>query len=383
MILGNIVGPEKSLTCVFRFWPVLVISFIWALAATWLVRRIALKFGIVDKPDSLVKTHTEPVAYLGGMGIFAGFAVGIVIAISYLRSEPYFSCSLKWLLGILAGGVIACFVGLVDDISDIKPWQKVLGQVAGGLVQVAVGIRPELDYFVKPFGYEILTFVNILLGFIITMIFVLGATNSLNLLDGIDGLCAGVTAVMAFGMLGLAMLTESQSYADLGNPVRIIIALAVLGSVCGFWPFNKNPAKIFMGDAGSLFLGFVMAALMMLFAAEGPKWCLCSIMIFGLPILDTAVAFARRWLNKRPLFVSDRGHIYDQMMDRGMPLNKTVEACCTLAGVYVLIGLVISQIKMRNALMVCMVVLIISGVVVWKKGFLKMEGLRGATQKEE
>ena len=137
-----------------------------------------------------------------------------------------------------------------------------------------------------------------------------------------------------------------------------------------------------MGDAGSLFLGFTMAALMMLFAAAGPKWCLCSIMIFGLPILDTAVAFARRWLNKRPLFVADRGHIYDQMMDRGMPLNKTVAACCTLAGVYVLIGLVMSQMEVRHALMVCIVVLIISGVVVWKKGFLKMEGLRGAIQKD-
>jgi UDP-GlcNAc:undecaprenyl-phosphate GlcNAc-1-phosphate transferase len=137
-----------------------------------------------------------------------------------------------------------------------------------------------------------------------------------------------------------------------------------------------------MGDAGSLFLGFTMAALMMLFAAAGPKWCLCSIMIFGLPILDTAVAFVRRWLNKRPLFVADRGHIYDQMMDRGMPLNKTVAACCTLAGIYVLVGLVISQVEIRFALMVCMVVLIISGAVVWRKGFLKMEGLRGAIQKD-
>ena len=368
--------------CVLRFWPVLFISFIWALAATWLVRRIALKFGVVDEPDDLVKTHTEPVAYLGGIGIFAGFAAGIVTAILYLRSEPYFGSGLKWLSGILAGGTIACFVGLVDDISDIKPWQKVLGQVAGGLVLIAVGIRPELDYFAKPFGYQIPASVNILLSFVITMIFVLGATNSLNLLDGIDGLCAAVSAVIVFGMVGLAMVLESQSPPDLGNHVRIVVALAVLSSVCGFLPFNKHPAKIFMGDAGSLFLGFTMAALMMLFAAAGPKWCLCSIMIFGLPILDTAVAFARRWLNKRPLFVADRGHIYDQMMDRRMSLKRTVTVCCCLAGVYVLIGLIISRMRTRYALMVCVVVLIISGVVVWKKGFLKMEGLRGAIQKD-
>jgi UDP-GlcNAc:undecaprenyl-phosphate GlcNAc-1-phosphate transferase len=378
MILGNIVGPEKSLTCVFRFWPVLVVSFVSTLVATWLCRKIALKFGIVDKPDSLVKTHTEPVAYLGGMGIFAGFAAGIVTAILYLCSEPYFGCSLKWLLGILAGGVIACFIGLVDDISDIKPWQKILGQVLAGSALVAAGIRPEPDYFTNSFGYQVPASVNIFVGFIITMIFVLGATNSLNLLDGIDGLCASVTAVIAFGMLGLALLAEVQTTACFGNPVRIIIALAVLGSICGFWPLNKNPARIFMGDSGSLFLGFVMAGLMMLFAAAGLKWCLCSIMIFGLPILDTAVAFARRRFNKRPLFVADRGHIYDQMMDRGMSLNKTVAVCCGLAGVYVLIGLVMSRMTLRYALIVSAAVLIISGVVVWRKGYLKMEGLRGA-----
>jgi UDP-GlcNAc:undecaprenyl-phosphate GlcNAc-1-phosphate transferase len=383
MILGNIVGPEKSLTCVFRFWPVLLTSFVCALATTWLVKKMALKLGIVDEPDDLVKTHTEPVAYLGGVGIFAGFAVGTVAAILYLRSEAYFGYSLKWLLGILAGGAIACFIGLVDDISDIKPWQKVLGQVAGGLVLVAVGIKPDLDYFAKPFGYQIPASLNILLGFIITMIFVLGATNSLNLLDGIDGLCAGVTVVTALGMLGLAMLAESQDVLDFGDPVRIIVALAALGTTSGFWPFNKKPAKIFMGDAGSLFLGFVMAALMMLFAATGPKWCLCSIMIFGLPILDTAVAFARRWLNKRPVFVPDRGHIYDQMMDRGMSLNKTVAVCCTLSGVYVLVGLVISQMRTRYAFVVCVAVFIVSAVVVWRKGYLKMEGLRGAIQAEE
>jgi UDP-GlcNAc:undecaprenyl-phosphate GlcNAc-1-phosphate transferase len=215
------------------------------------------------------------------------------------------------------------------------------------------------------------------------MIFVLGATNSLNLLDGIDGLCAAVSAVIVFGMVGLAMVLESQSPPDLGNPARIVVALAVLGSICGFLPFNKHPAKIFMGDAGSLFLGFTMAALMMLFAAAGPKWCLCSIMIFGLPILDTAVAFARRWLNKRPLFVADRGHIYDQMMDRRMSLKRTVMTCYCLAGMYGFVGIVMSQMKLIYSLAVFVGVIVISGVIVWKKDFLKMEGLRGAIQKED
>ena len=373
MILGVIsdsemfpIGPQLSL--------VLFISFVCSLAGTWLCRKIALRFGIVDKPDEEVKTHAAPVAYLGGIGIFFGCAIGMLAAIIYL----YPSGTVKWLLGILAGGAIMCFVGGLDDIVEIKPWHKVLGQSIGAVVLVAVGIRPALENLTTPLGCQIPPAVETIICFIMAMVFVLGATNSLNLLDGIDGLCASVTAVIAAGMLGLGILADLPRF--FGEPVRIIIALAVLGSVCGFWPFNIKPAKIFMGDAGSLFLGFMMAALMMLFAEAGPKWCLCSIMIFGLPILDTAVAFARRRLNKRPLFVPDRGHIYDQMMDRGMSLNGAVKTCCILAGVYVLIGLVMSRIRMTHALIVCIIVFVLSSVVVWKRGFLKMEGLRGAVR---
>ena len=119
---------------------------------------------------------------------------------------------------------------------------------------------------------------------------------------------------------------------------------------------------------------------MILFTERMGRWSVAAIVIFGLPILDTAVAFARRWFNKRPLFVPDRGHIYDQMMDRGISHNGTVGICCNLAGVYVLTGLVMSQMRMMHALIVCLIVFVVSSIVVWKKGFLKMEGLRGATQ---
>ncbi len=380
MVDGSIIVSEHSLGYAFELWPVLLVSFVCGLGGTWLCRKIALRFGIVDKPDDLVKTHIEPVAYLGGIGIFAGCTIGIIAGIMDLRGNCHFGGAAQWLLGILGGGTIACFVGVLDDILEIKPWHKVLGQSIGAVILVAIGIRLGLDFLTEPFGYQISGAGLAVVSFIFAMVLVLGATNSLNLLDGIDGLCASVTAVIAVGMLGLGMLAESQDILNFPDPVRIIIALAVLGSVCGFLPFNKKPAKIFMGDAGSLFLGFMMAGLMMLFTALGPRWCLCSIMIFGLPILDTAVAFARRWLNKRPLFVPDRGHIYDQMMDRGISLNGTVGICCNLAGVYVLIGLVMSQMRIIHALIVCVVVFAVSSIVVWKKGFLKMEGLRGAVQ---
>jgi UDP-GlcNAc:undecaprenyl-phosphate GlcNAc-1-phosphate transferase len=151
----------------------------------------------------------------------------------------------------------------------------------------------------------------------------------------------------------------------------------------GFLPFNRHPAKIFMGDAGSLLLGFVSATLMISFAEKVPRWWMASIVIFGLPILDTATALVRRLVNKRPLFVSDRGHIYDQLMDRGHSLKKTVVICYLLAGLYAAIGLVMSQIPTRYAVIVYIVAVLISAWTVWTKGFLKMEGLRGAIRQEE
>jgi UDP-GlcNAc:undecaprenyl-phosphate GlcNAc-1-phosphate transferase len=137
-----------------------------------------------------------------------------------------------------------------------------------------------------------------------------------------------------------------------------------------------------MGDAGSMLLGFTVAALMLLFAEGIPRWWMASIVVFGLPILDTAVALARRLLNHRPLFVSDRGHIYDQMIERGIPLRKTVTICYMLAGIYAVIGLVMSQIRTRYAAVVYVFVFAVSGLVVWRKGYLKMEGLRGAIHKK-
>ena len=382
MVIGGMGVLSGTVSSISQFWFVFVISSASGLGGTLLCRKIALKTGIVDKPDDSVKTHTEPVAYLGGVGIFIGFVIGTLTVIFYLRPEPYFADALKLLIGILFAGLIGCLTGAVDDIHDIKPWQKVAGQLASAAILILAGIKPNLGFITEITGWQIHPAVEIPAGFIITLIFVLGATNSLNLLDGLDGLCGGVSIVTALGMLVLAILIKLQGTGDFGSEIRIVVALGLLGSVCGFLPLNLSPAKIFMGDAGSLFLGVIFASLMMLFAAENPLWCLCSIVIFGLPILDTAVAFARRRLNKRPFFVADRGHVYDQMMDRGIPLKRTVWICCGLAGVYGFIGIVMSQMKLIYSLAVFVGVIVISGLIVWKKDFLKMEGLRGAIQKE-
>ena len=381
MIFGDFIGPQRPLSWAFQFWPVLVCSWVVALAATWLCKKIALKLGIVDKPDAFVKTHKEPVAYLGGVGILAGLTVGILAGIVLLKDLETFDKSLRWLLGILAGAGIACFVGLVDDILDIRPWQKFLGQFIAAITLLVVGIYPGLHYTTEYFNVSLSPTMEFTLGVPIVIIFVLGATNSLNLLDGLDGLCGGVTAIITVAMLLLSIHRATWGFSETGDPVRIIVCLGLVGGVLGFLPFNRHPAKIFMGDAGSMLLGFVAAALMILFAEQVPRWWMASIIIFGLPILDTATALVRRFINKKPLFVSDRGHIYDQLIDRGISLKKTVGICYGLAGLYAFIGLAISQIRTRYAVVVYVAVFAISALVIWKKGFLKMEGHRGAIHK--
>ena len=385
-MFNNLIGPERPLSWVLQFWPVLVLSFVSALVATALCKKIALKLGIVDRPDDRVKTHKGTVAYLGGVGILAGATAGVLTGLYYLRAEEHLPTTFIWLFGVLAGGQIACFVGLVDDIFDLKPYQKVLGQVIAALILVAVGIRPSLSFLHTYLGLDISQNVEILLAVPIVILFVVGATNSLNLLDGLDGLCAGVTVIITAALLILAIHLGTWASSRVGgDSVRVILCLALLGAVCGFLPFNRHPAKIFMGDAGSMLLGFFAAALMILFAEKAVRWWMASVVVFGLPILDTAVALVRRLLNGRPLFVSDRGHIYDQMIDRGIPLKRTVAICYALAALYALIGVGLSlrtKIRARYALIIYVLVFVVSGLIVWRKGYLKMEGLRGASRKQ-
>ena len=377
MIFDSYIGPERPISWTFQFWPVLLTSFVFGVIGTWFSKKIALKYNIVDKPNDTVKTHKVPIAYLGGLGILAGFACGIFIGC--LHEDV---CVARWLMSILTGAAIACFVGLIDDVYDLRPSHKMAGQVIASIPLIATGVMPSLNPFLAPFGLSIPSSVEWAIGVPIVIFTVLGATNSLNLLDGLDGLCAGVTSIITIALLFLSVHLATWGWSEVRDPVRMIICLSLVGGTLGFLPFNRAPAKIFMGDAGSMLLGFVVAAIMMLFARAFPRWWLASLVVFGLPILDTAVALARRWLNKRPLFVSDRGHIYDQMIDRGFSLKKTVVVCYILAGVYAFIGVAMSQFKTRYAVLVYIAVVIISALIVWRKGFLKMEGLRGAIKKE-
>jgi UDP-GlcNAc:undecaprenyl-phosphate GlcNAc-1-phosphate transferase len=381
-MLNELVGPRRPLDWSVQFWPVLVFSFACALIATRLCKAIAIRFNIVDEPDDLVKTHKRPVAYLGGIGVLIGFLVGILCGIYLVRSQAVLLKVMPRLFGVIIGAAISCFVGFIDDIFNISPAKKMLGQIIAAIPIMQAGILPDFSEIVRPFGFQISEGVEIAIGIPVVIFFVIGATNSLNLLDGLDGLCGGVTVIITAGMLSLAIQRSTYAFSDQGDMVRVIVCLALMGGVLGFLPFNRYPAKIFMGDAGSMLLGFVVAAMMMMFARQAPRWWIASIVIFGLPIVDTGTALLRRLLNKRPLFVSDRGHIYDQMIDRGIPLKRTVGICYLLAGIYALAGLLTSMLSTPYNLIPFTAIFLVSFLVVWVMGFLKMEGLRGAIHKK-
>ncbi len=397
MIQALIFGDKYTVWEILaNYWPIFPVAFLTSLIATPVCRSVALKLNIVDRPDNKVKTHAQATAYLGGVGIMGGFLVGIFIGFvmlfkygSYVSPEVadqaggYSGKYPSWLLlaGIGLGASVACMVGLLDDILDLRPKQKFIGQALAAAILLVVGIKPDIAATLSACGIHISPTVNMILSVPVVLFFILGATNSLNLLDGLDGLCGGVTAIITTALLLVAISLATWSHSHVADPVRVIVALALVGATLGFLPLNRHPAKIFMGDAGSVLLGFVVGTLMILLLEKVGRWSVASIIIFGLPILDTAVALVRRALNKRPLFVSDRGHIYDQLMDRGHSLTKSVKICYTLAALYALIGLAVLPLRFRYSIIVFVLVFAISGLIVWRKGFLKMKPLNDQQSK--
>lgn len=331
-----------------------LLSFAAGLVATWLSRRLAYSFQIIDRPDNSVKTHSRPIAYLGGVGIWVGFAVGLLLGIG--MSEP--AAGVSWLL---AASFLICLVGLADDIFVLSPNRKIAGQIFTAALAV---------FFLNPFVQKVFPSWSVLsasaVSFGLLVFFVLGASNSINLLDGLDGLCGGVTVLIAMGFFILSQMLPSPF-----SPLQGILALSLAAAAAGFLVFNYPPATIFMGDAGSLLIGFLLACQMILFWLQGSAAFLASLFVFGLPILDTSVAILRRLLNRKPLFVADRGHIYDQLVDRGFSRTQSIWICYLLTIFFSTVGLVGFAIGLPMALALYLCIIFLTFLVIWKKGFLK------------
>jgi UDP-GlcNAc:undecaprenyl-phosphate GlcNAc-1-phosphate transferase len=285
-------------------------------------------------------------------------------------------------LSIVFGAGVIVSLGLWDDIKHIRPSNKIIGQAIAGVILLKGGVGTEcLGPITSPINVRLHNLFGPSIGipdaataigsWILVICMVIGCCNATNLLDGLDGLCGGVTAIIAGGFLFLAVHLATFGHDTVWDSVRIVLALALLGAVLGFVPYNFNPASIFMGDTGSMFLGFSCATIIILLAKEQSKWFLAAMVMFALPVLDTALAFTRRWVNKRPLFSADRHHFHHQLVARGFTIRQTVIISYALAIGFCVLGASIAYLpRLRYAVAFYLVIFGSIIVAAYKMGLV-------------
>lgn len=370
-------------------------AFLVALVATPAMRVVAFHFDIIDRPDRLRKVHNKPIAYLGGVAVFVAWLSGLFVSQFMVlhRLETGWPVDRSGVahpiipFSIVMGALVIVLLGLWDDARGLRPWRKITGQVFAALFLLGDGIgvdatRPILHPLATRFAQFLFgqgtthTFLPEWLVFISSSILVIavvvGCCNASNLMDGLDGLCSGVTAIIALGFLIVAthLAMEGGGINTNLDAVRVIMALALIGAVLGFIPYNFNPATIFMGDTGSMFLGFVCATMMIEMAHEHAKWFLAAMVMFALPILDTSLAVARRYINGRPLFSADRQHFHHQLLARGLSVRQAVLVSYGLAALFGILGTSILFMRTRYAVAFYLVIFGSLVVVAFKMGMV-------------
>lgn len=294
-------------------WWIYVIGFVTAgalsLLLTPLMKKFAFKVGAVSVPNHR-SVHSKPMPLLGGLAIFLAFVFSyfVVMPISDFYDKDHIA------LGLILGGTIIAIVGALDDKFNLSPKLKLLGQAVAAVIVVSFGL--QIDIVNIPFGSSIPIEYN-WISIPLTIIWIIGVTNAINLIDGLDGLSAGVSSIAGATILVLAILMNS--------PMVILLSAILIGSALGFLFFNFHPAKIFMGDSGSLFLGFALSTLSIMgYKQAALVSFIVPILILGVPISDTLLAIIRRKLNKKPISVADKGHLHHCLMDLGFSMRKTV-----------------------------------------------------------
>ena len=299
-------------------WGVFLVAAFAAFACSPLAIKIAPKIGAMDVPKDERRMHAKPMPRFGGLAIFVGINLSLGIFLGHDSR----------VLGIMLGGLVIYLVGIYDDLKGISPKFKLLGQVIAALIVCAFDVRILFitNHFVKTFGADHL-FLAGAVSWVITVIWIVGITNTINLIDGLDGLAAGVAAIASLSIAYTAYIH--------GYYLGTMGMLAIAGGALGFLPFNFHPAKIFMGDGGSLLLGYFLAAMSVVQPAKGATLLavLVPMLVLGLPIFDTAFAILRRTINRRPIMEADKGHLHHRIMESGMGQQRSVLTLYGISGV--------------------------------------------------
>ena len=317
-------------------------SVLLSFAITPAVRVLALKVGAVDVPRDTRRMHKTPTPLIGGLGIFLSFSISLLLFLDSIDRK---------LIGVLLGMLLMVVVGMADDIKDLRWWQKLLGQIAAALFPVFFGVR--IDFFIiGSTTYTLPEWLSLLL----TITWIVGITNAVNLIDGLDGLACGVSVISSLCLVMTAIISSTQ-------PSLALIALLLAGACLGFLPFNLHPAKIFMGDTGALMLGYSLATISVLgvFKFNALISFLVPFLIIGLPAGDTITAIVRRLWHHQSPFSPDRGHLHHKLIDLGFSQRASVLILYAISALLGICAVMFCGDKVRTAFFV----LIVGAVVVF------------------
>lgn len=373
--IGNIVHAVSTRMDVFNgYLGVFLVAFLVSLFATPLMRRLAVSHGIIDRPNEARKAHRYPIAYLGGAGVYLGILAAILFSYTaplhgllqfhHTRYAASGDTPPVVPFSVLLGMTIIMLTGLIDDVLKISPRVKIAGQLVAAAAMAAedVGVKvaqqilapigdwvgnPGLVWHIPvPGGHDVPIDMVYWTGTAIIAMFVLGACNASNLIDGLDGLLSGVTSICAFCLLIIAL---GLAVADDGplDSARVVLCLALLGGCLGFLPHNFNPASIFLGDCGSLLLGYCTIALILMLGDTGKtQLVLAGLMIYAIPIIDTTLAIFRRKMSGKKISDADDQHLH-HMLKRSLGVKGAVLVIYAMGASFGVIGIWLSEGRAR------------------------------------
>ncbi|MBS4178095.1 glycosyltransferase family 4 protein [Lederbergia citrea] len=313
----------------------LTLCFVASILITPLVKKLAINFKITDAPNHR-KIHNKIMPRLGGLAIYISFMIGLLVS---RQDDPH-------LWAIMVGSLIIVITGILDDIFELAARYKLIGQLFAATVAILGGF--ELEFINLPFGGELqFGFLSVPL----TILWIVGITNAINLIDGLDGLAAGVSSI--------ALITLSIMAFIMGNAFVVTISLILLGSTLGFLLYNFHPAKIFMGDTGALFLGYMIAILSLLgFKNVTFLSLVIPVIILGVPISDTIFAIIRRIINNQPLSAADQHHLHHRLLSSGFSHRQAVVIIYAVAVMFGLTAVIFSMATIWGSLLIVAVLLI-------------------------
>ncbi|MDF2866041.1 MAG: UDP-N-acetylmuramyl pentapeptide phosphotransferase/UDP-N-acetylglucosamine-phosphate transferase [Clostridia bacterium] len=311
---------------------IIIITFVLSIIITPLTIKFANKFGFVDVPKDSRRVHAKPMPRIGGLAIVISMLIGLAIYYLITMNIPSITLNNKF-FGYVLGALIISSMGLIDDVINMRARYKFIFQLLAATVIYFFGV--SIEGIKIPFIYTNLIDFGFL-SFPITLIWVIGITNAVNLIDGLDGLAAGISAISATALLTIFITTSSSLEA-------IVITAVLVGATLGFLPFNFNPAKTFMGDVGSNFLGFTLATVSILGFAKGYTLIaiIAPILTLGVPIFDTLFAMIRRFLAGKPMLSPDGGHVHHRLLKRGFNQRQAVLMLYTVTSLLCIVAVTI------------------------------------------